>query len=215
VSSLEIALFPIPGSVSLPFEKVPLHIFEPRYRQMIQDCVAAQRRIGVAHTQGVISQSKVSPTASREEILKSNHATYRAHPVFSAGFAKIIETLPDGRIIAEIEMDSRYEMLGEIQSLPYKIVGCRLYKDDFEDSDSTLRNDVEKLLALSAGEHSSELERTLSQPEWRNLSLFEYSFRIYSLIAIDPDLLQKVLELRSTNDRIQFLKDVLTPQVLN
>lgn len=215
MNSLDIALFPIPGSVSLPFEKVPLHIFEPRYRQMIQDCVSAQRRVGVAHTQGVISESKVSATASREEFLKSNHATYRAHPVFSAGFVRIVETLADGRIIAEIEMDSRYEMLAEIQTLPYKIVGCRLYKDNFEDFDVTLRNDVEKLLALAAGPRSAAMEKILSDPDWTDLSLFEFSFRIYSLVSVDPDRLQKVLELRSTNDRIEFLKDVLTPSVLN
>jgi ATP-dependent Lon protease len=215
MSIVDIALFPIPGSVSLPFNKVPLHIFEPRYRQMIKDCVSTHRRIGVAHTQGIVSESKVSPSATQEEILKSNHSTYKAYPVFSAGFATILETLPDGRIIAEIFMDSRYEMLSEVQKIPYSIVNCRLFKDNPEELDMNLRLDLDKLLLILSGNNYKSLENLFSQSEWRNISLFEYSFRVYSLIGIEPDVLQKVLELRSTNDRIYFLKELLTPRTLD
>lgn len=215
MTSIDIALFPIPGSVSLPFDKVSLHVFEPRYRQMIQDCVSGYRRIGVAHTQGMISQSTVSPTASREEILKSNHATYRAHPVFSDGFAEILQTLPDGRMMVQISMDSRYQMVAEVQNLPYQVVSCKLFKDEIEEPDLNLRADLEKLLLLAAGKHVGALEDKFSRPEWINLSWFEYSFRIYSLVAISPDILQQVLELPSANDRVSFLKSILSPQVLN
>lgn len=215
MSTVEVALFPIPGSVSLPFDKVPLHIFEPRYRQMIKDCVSSHRRIGVAHTQGVLSESKVSPSATQEEILKSNHATYEAHPVFSAGFATVLETLPDGRLIAEIAMDSRYEILSEVQNLPYKIVNCRLFKDNPEELDENLRSDLDKLMLLLAGKNSTSLETLLQQPEWIKQSLFEYSFRVYSLIAMEPDILQQILELRSSNDRIHFLKRILSPRTLD
>ncbi len=211
----DVALFPIPGSVTLPFDKVPLHIFEPRYRQMIQDCVLSHRRIGVAHTQDLISESKESPTASREEILSSNHATYQAHPVFSAGFATILETLPDGRILCEIAMDSRYEMVSEIQQLPYRVVNCKLFKDEFEEPDLSLRADVEKLLLMAAGPQSKSLDAMFKSPDWVTLSLFEYSFRIYSLVAMDADVLQKVLELQSANDRISFLKTLLRPPSFN
>jgi Lon protease-like protein len=211
----DVALFPIPGSVTLPFDKVPLHIFEPRYRQMVQDCVSSHRRIGVAHTQELISKSKVSPTASREEILNSNHATYQAHSVFSAGFATISETLPDGRILCEIAMDSRYEMISEVQKMPYQVVNCKLFKDDFEEPDLNLRSDLEKLLLMAAGQNSKNLEKMFRSPDWMNLSLFEFSFRIYSLVALDPDVLQKVLELQSINDRISFLKTLLGPRSFN
>ena len=40
---LEVALFPIPSLVAFPGTIVPLHVFEPRYRQMINDCVRDQR----------------------------------------------------------------------------------------------------------------------------------------------------------------------------
>lgn len=41
-----VPMFPL-GSVLLPGTAIPLHIFEPRYRAMIQDCLRADRRFGV------------------------------------------------------------------------------------------------------------------------------------------------------------------------
>lgn len=38
-----IALFPLPGVVLLPHAVQPLHIFEERYRQMVETCIARQR----------------------------------------------------------------------------------------------------------------------------------------------------------------------------
>src|SRR5256885_5055801 len=38
-----------PPIVLLPAAPQPLHIFEPRYRQLLQDCLAADRRFGITH----------------------------------------------------------------------------------------------------------------------------------------------------------------------
>ena len=35
----EVALFPIPDLVAFPGTVIPLHVFEPRYRKMVHDCV--------------------------------------------------------------------------------------------------------------------------------------------------------------------------------
>ena len=42
----ELGLFPL-GMVLLPTERVPLHIFEPRYRELIGECVAEEREFGM------------------------------------------------------------------------------------------------------------------------------------------------------------------------
>src|SRR3989441_8510362 len=44
----ELPIFPLP-LVLFPGAPQPLHIFEPRYRQLLADCLAADRRFGVAH----------------------------------------------------------------------------------------------------------------------------------------------------------------------
>src|SRR3989449_1162245 len=43
----ELPIFPLP-IVLFPGAPQPLHIFEPRYRQLLQDCLAGDRRFGIA-----------------------------------------------------------------------------------------------------------------------------------------------------------------------
>lgn len=42
-----ISIFPLPGAVLFPGMHLPLHIFEPRYRAMVSDAMARDRRIGM------------------------------------------------------------------------------------------------------------------------------------------------------------------------
>ena len=46
-------VFPLPGAVLLPRARLPLHIFEPRYLAMIEDCLKSERRlIGMIQPRG-------------------------------------------------------------------------------------------------------------------------------------------------------------------
>ena len=221
MNELEISLFPIPGSVALPQSIVPLHIFEPRYRKMIKDSIENKRRIGVAHTIRVISPAKMNEYTSLEEQLSTNQETYEAYPIFSAGLAEILETLPDGRLIVQIKMDSRYQIVEEIQQIPYKIVRATQYIDE----DPVLTNQtfshhtIEKMrrhldqlfidLAIDPTQKEN-IEKYVTSEEWTRLNLEDYSFAIYSLVLFPPDVLQKVLELKSSASRISFLTDALS-----
>ncbi|MBC7420574.1 MAG: LON peptidase substrate-binding domain-containing protein [Bdellovibrio sp.] len=210
MSEVKISLFPIPGSVSLPFDKISLHVFEPRYRKMILDSIESKRRVGIAHTQKMIGESKVKPNRSKEEILNSNHESYLAQKVFSAGFAEIIETLPDGRMLVEITTDNRYEISEVKQAIPYQIVICRTFQDKPEPPVQQLRAELEQILQNIGAETSEDLKKYLQSKTWLQLSDFEYSFKIYSLVPFDPNSMQKVLELKSIAARISFLIDILT-----
>ncbi len=42
-----LSIFPLPGALLFPGMHLPLHIFEPRYRAMISDAMARDRRIGM------------------------------------------------------------------------------------------------------------------------------------------------------------------------
>src|SRR2546430_16200345 len=44
----ELPIFPLP-IVLFPGTPQPLHVFEPRYRQLLADCLAADRRFGIAY----------------------------------------------------------------------------------------------------------------------------------------------------------------------
>ena len=45
--SNRLSIFPLPGAVLFPGLHLPLHIFEPRYRAMVSDAMARDRRIGM------------------------------------------------------------------------------------------------------------------------------------------------------------------------
>ena len=42
-----ISIFPVGGALLFPRMHLPLHIFEPRYRALISDAMARDRRIGM------------------------------------------------------------------------------------------------------------------------------------------------------------------------
>jgi uncharacterized protein len=47
VHQIRLPIFPLPEVVFFPETVLPLHVFEPRYRQMITDCLAGDRWLGV------------------------------------------------------------------------------------------------------------------------------------------------------------------------
>lgn len=50
--SARVSIFPLSGALLLPGMELPLHIFEPRYRALVQDAMARDRRIGMIQPRG-------------------------------------------------------------------------------------------------------------------------------------------------------------------
>jgi hypothetical protein len=44
---LRLPIFPLPGAILFPRSQLPLHIFEPRYREMVRDAIDGAARIGM------------------------------------------------------------------------------------------------------------------------------------------------------------------------
>jgi Lon protease-like protein len=100
-------LFPLPNLVFFPRTRIPLHVFEPRYRQMISDALASDERIGVV-------------------LLRPGwEANYfGAPPIHSYGTLGAIERavkLEDGRYNLVVNGLVRFEMLESIAETPYRI----------------------------------------------------------------------------------------------
>jgi len=51
-STTRLSIFPLPGALLFPGMHLPLHIFEPRYRAMVSDAMARDRRIGMIQPNG-------------------------------------------------------------------------------------------------------------------------------------------------------------------
>jgi Lon protease-like protein len=76
-------LFPLPDAVLLPHAIQPLHIFEPRYCTMVQDCMDSAGQIAMASFQ--------------ESALKSPNGQPRLRPAVCIGQIVHQESLADGR----------------------------------------------------------------------------------------------------------------------
>jgi Lon protease-like protein len=92
-------IFPLPNVVLFPNVFLPLHIFEPRYRQMVNDALAGERMIGMVLLQsGYEDEYEGAP------------------PVYEVGCAGLIthvERLSDGRFNIVLRGLERFRIVGE------------------------------------------------------------------------------------------------------
>lgn len=212
----EVALFPIPNVVAFPGMVVPLHVFEPRYRKMINDCVENERMIAVSHTLKEIRAAKSDQTM--KDALSSNQATYESQPVFSAGYCSIMDTTDDGRIYVNIRMEHRLKYLNEIQTLPYRIVACESVEDavitsaDVSEKAAGLQKEIVSRVLTLLGQQDPASLAKFDGDHWLNMDTHDFSFRIFQLLRLDPDIMQAVLEMTSPAERLDVVHAVLSEQ---
>lgn len=210
---VEVALFPIPNMVAFPGTTVPLHVFEPRYRQLVSEAVEHERMVAVSHVEKALHTPRQNEKQSVEQALQSNQTTYKSHEVFSAGLCEVVETLADGRILAVINMTERLSLQDDVQQLPYRIVRCLPYADQSEPElaaqNALLQQAIGRRLADLVRSEHPELATELSQQAWTELSAELYSFKIFELLRIDPAQMQQVLESRSAHQRLKLISTAL------
>jgi len=92
-------LFPLPSVVLFPNVFLPLHIFEPRYRQMVSDALGGDRMIGMVLLQpGYEADYERSPAV---------------YDVGCAGLITHVERLADGRFNIVLRGLERFRIVGE------------------------------------------------------------------------------------------------------
>ena len=205
-----VPLFPIPDLVAFPNTVMPLHVFEPRYRTMIEDSVKKDRMIGITNTKKRISIPRENQTI--KEALTRNQATYEPRGVFSMGEVKVLEKTKDGRIYVNINLKHRVMLVEETQLLPYRICNCRLLEDVNVESSRLVQHQQESLDLMIASlqrEAPAELAK-FDQEGWNTLDPKKFSFEIFKLIRFDPDLMQSLLEMTEPEKRLILIKDTLS-----
>ncbi|MFN4129655.1 MAG: LON peptidase substrate-binding domain-containing protein, partial [Paracoccaceae bacterium] len=93
-----IPLFPLPGALMLPRARLPLHIFEPRYLAMIEDCLKTKARLI-----GLI-QPRETPGGEK-----------RLHSIGCAGRLTGFSETEDGRYMVTLSGMSRFRIREEVQ----------------------------------------------------------------------------------------------------
>ena len=99
-------LFPLPNVVLFPNVFLPLHIFEPRYREMVADAVASDRMIGM-----VLLRSGWD---------RDHEGRPPIYPIGCNGVVTHVERLPDGCYNLVLRGIERFRVLDEDHALSYR-----------------------------------------------------------------------------------------------
>jgi Lon protease-like protein len=106
-------LFPLPRVVLLPGAVLPLHVFEPRYRALIEHCLASDRLLGVATLQpgyeaDYYGRPPIWPEVGIGEIIQ--------HQAFADGRSNVVL-----QYVGRMAVDSE-----EASELPFRVVSGTL-----------------------------------------------------------------------------------------
>lgn len=130
-----IPIFPLQDIMLFPGASRPLHIFEPRYRDMIADAMEGDRIIGM-----------VMLRPGHEDNYDGNPPIY---DIGCAGLLSNIERLSDGRYNVIVQGLKRFRITGEDQRQTYRIASINVLDEVFSEADrATLRAQRPLLLEL-------------------------------------------------------------------
>lgn len=131
-----IPIFPLPRTVLLPGEVLPLHIFEPRYRELVRDALAGHRVFGI-----VTLDTEGGPAVAVPSVT----------PIGCVGFIAQHQELPDGRYLLWLVGLERFHIDSELE-VPTQYRQARVtYQPDDEPAPelaglSPLRQELRALL---------------------------------------------------------------------
>jgi Lon protease-like protein len=179
-------IFPL-SVVLFPGTPLPLHIFEPRYKRMLADCLAADRRFGI---------TPASPTSE----------TPGPGTVGCVAEVRVNQELPDGRSTIVVVGGSRFVLSRLLdESLPYLVATVEAFED--EAGTEPLPEDIESLRQLFARYFTALRELNDTMPE--DLTFPDdpasLSFQVAGGLECDLGVKQRFLAERSTARRIKAL----------
>jgi ATP-dependent Lon protease len=179
----ELGLFPL-DMVLLPSEHVPLHIFEPRYRQLTADCALEDRPFVIVQA-GPGGAARVGCSARLDTLLRR---------------------FVDGRMnltVVGIEPVEILETLPPTGARLYLAVRVRPLVDDPGEVDPELQEAV-RALFRSLSEQVTGEARDPDVPEGVPVS---YAVAGAVDLAVEPK--QELLELRDEDERLRRLRSIL------
>ena len=131
-------IFPLPNVVLFPNVFLPLHIFEPRYREMIGDALVGDRLIGMA--------------LLRPGWERSYEGRPPVYPIGCSGVITHFERLPDGRYNIVLRGLERFRIIREDHELNYRRAVIEPLSDGaLEPADRTAVLDVRSKLEALLG----------------------------------------------------------------
>jgi Lon protease-like protein len=176
----EIGLFPL-EMVLLPTELVPLHIFEDRYKELIEECAELERPFGLI----LVDEGGMRAVGTR------------------AAVSEVLERYPDGRLDIVARGGERFSVERVTQGRPFLTAEVESYTDEAE---GPLPSADEAAACLDAFRRLMEAAGAEVAPVEPEVSL---AFQLAGHIGFEVALKQELLESRSERDRIVRLTELL------
>jgi Lon protease-like protein len=191
----ELPLFPLPV-VLFPGVPLPLHIFEPRYRQMLSDIRLAKNLFGLAY---------FDPTSAESDFPPAGHIGCVAE-------VTEVQTFPDGRSYILTLGVIRYRIESYVErGDPYLLAEVSYFEDEEEDEEiltAPSREVAETFTRIAQAVRTINDERA-TLPDISDTEPQRLSFLVAAAMEIDADVKQELLELRSTSERLERLRAML------
>src|SRR5688500_15777539 len=194
--ALRLPIFPL-SVVLFPGTPLPLHISEPRYREMLADCLAGDRRFGIVF---VAEEDAEGPPRGAIGCI----AVIQSSDVLPDGRSNILVVGEDRFAIARLVSGERPYLLGEVVTY-----------SDVEEPPEPLGALARQLREIF--ERVGRAARALADDRDPLPTLPDdpaaLSFTIASLIDLDPAGRQRLLASRSPLGRLRELDALLSPAV--
>jgi Lon protease-like protein len=180
-------LFPLPNLVFFPHTRLPLHVFEPRYRQLVKDALEGDQRIGIVLLEPGWEADYFGAPA--------------VHEIGTVGTIEQAIALDDGRYNIIVRGDDRFRILEEVSRVPYRT--ARVTKapetsrgDEF-DATQRLR------LASLSQEYLTYLPDRTSVPEIDTVTLDALTNALIMSLNLDFEEKQRLLEMGDLASRAE------------
>lgn len=188
MATTRISIFPLAGAVLYPGLQLPLHIFEPRYRAMISDALARDRRIGMIQPQ-------------------RNHEGAPLYEVGCLGRIGEVEALEDGRFNIILEGQSRFRVVRELDvTTPFRQVEAEL----FEEPEGEYLAPVERASFEREAMHFADAQGY--SVDWESVTRLDDISLINGVSQIapfDPASKQALLEAPNLSSRCELLVQLM------
>ena len=168
----ELGLFAL-GIVLLPTERVPLHVFEPRYRELIGESLEAEREFGLI----LGSDAGVAEIGTRAHIVE------------------VLEELPDGRLNVLIEGGERFRVVELIEGRSFRTAAVEAVEDE---ADASPAEATEKALSR----YRKLAEMAGAEPDEPDAESPILSFELAARVEFGAEEKQELLGMRSEPERL-------------
>ncbi|HEX2831852.1 MAG TPA: LON peptidase substrate-binding domain-containing protein [Thermoanaerobaculia bacterium] len=190
-------LFPLPNIVFFPHTRLPLHVFEPRYREMIKDALESDQRFGIV---------LLRPGWEAEY--------FGAPPVFPFGTLGTIEQavpLDDGRYNIVVRGDARFRILDEVSRVPYRTARV-VVEPETERAPQEAYSQREWLADLSH-QYLRYLPDQTAVPEIETVNLDALTNALIMSLNLDIEEKQKLLEMNDVIARAEEIGNELSNRI--